>query len=327
MEISPAVVEHIKRCTVAFALDLGPNLHPKVLGTGFLVNDQGYCITNAHVARLLLTPFEYWHTIELSTRSCVLAYQFIPEKGMATITARVNSLLMVKGFEKEPGKVYYGGTPDIAVFSTDLKGYPFLEFSDHPIPPEGTEAYFCGYPLGEAMFFEEHGLEQITSLLQRGIIAAHLPFSGIPNPHGFKIDATCNLGNSGSPVVAEDGKLIGMVYAKRTEAFTYALVIRDFKPLIQETMRKDMAGEIGRDGKMTIGQKYKPPPELRSEMVEALKKQQADEAGQKNQQERAGSGTVLPEGAQLTQALGDSFRVLCPAPGAKLGQESIPSDT
>jgi S1-C subfamily serine protease len=167
------------------------------------------------------------------------------------------------------------------------------------------------------MFFEEHGLEQITSLLQRGIIAAHLPFSGIPNPHGFKIDATCNPGNSGSPVVTEDGKLIGIVYAKRTEAFTYALVIHDFKSLNEETMRKDMSGEIGRDGKMVIGQKYRPPPELQSEMVEALKKQ-ANEANQKNPQEPDGSGQTVSGSAQVVQALGDSFRVLYPLPSSKL---------
>ena len=60
------------------------------------------------------------------------------------------------------------------------------------------------------MFYSEYGREQVTSSIQRGIISAHLPFSGIQNPHAFVMDATCNPGNSGSAVIdPEDGSVVG----------------------------------------------------------------------------------------------------------------------
>lgn len=276
MPISKEVVAHVKSCTVAVGLDLGPSIHPKILGTGFLVNSKGYCLTNRHVAHALLTPVEYWHTIQISTRACIIGYKFIPGKGMVSARLGIKSILAITGKDVKPGEVHYGGIPDVAVLSTEWDNSPFIEISQECVVPEGNEVYFCGYPLGEEMFFEEEGgvkqVEQITSLLQRGIVSAHLPCAGIDNPHGFKIDATCNPGNSGSPVISEDGKAVGIVYAKRTEAFTYAASIKDFKVLIEEAIKRDLANAPEGSGKIEVGKQYSPPKPLQSEIVEALKK-------------------------------------------------------
>jgi S1-C subfamily serine protease len=270
MPISPDLVSKIKACTVAIALDLGPQFHPRVLGTGFAVSDQGHILTNAHVAMALMTPLEYWHTVQLSPRACVIAYQFIPEKGMAEIKVRIKTVMAVTGKDVIPGGVMYGGPPDLAVISTEFKSSPFLKVSEKELPPEGTEVYFCGFPLGEGMFYTEHGREQITSTLQRGIIGAHLPFSGIPNPHAFVMDATCNHGNSGSAVVdPEDGSVVGVVFAKRTEAFTYAVVASGFEKMIKEIIEVDKTGVNANQGsiRLEMGKEYAPPGDLQSELI------------------------------------------------------------
>lgn len=268
MSISPELVQKIKLCTVAIALDLGPQFHPKVLGTGFTISEQGHILTNAHVAIALMTPLEYWHTLQLSPRSCIIAYEFIPEKGMAEIKGSVKSLIAVKGKSVAPGGVMYGGPPDLSVISTDFNKTPCLKLTEKELPPEGTEVYFCGFPLGERMFYREYGREQITSTLQRGIISAHLPFSGIPNPHAFVMDATCNAGNSGSAVVnPEDGSVIGVVFAKRTEAFTYAVTSRGFDKLVEKIIEGDKTGVEQGVGYLQMGKEYRPPEDFQSELI------------------------------------------------------------
>lgn len=168
MTISKDVVRQIKLCTVAVALDLGPQIHPKILGTGFMINDKGYCLTNSHVAKALLTPIEY------------------------------------------------------------------------------------------------------------------LPFYDIPNPHGFKIDATSNPGNSGSPVLSREGKVIGIVYAKRTEAFTYAVVIKDiYSKIIEEVEKLNSVKGSHYKGQIKFGQQYKVSQEFQSEIINNEIKKQGEEGKEK----------------------------------------------
>ncbi len=129
------------------------------------------------------------------------------------------------------------------------------------------------------MFYTEYGREQITSTLQRGIIGAHLPFSGIPNPHAFVMDATCNPGNSGSAVInPEDGSVIGVVFAKRTEAFTYAVVSRGFDILVGKLVETDKAGmPPGSSFTMEMGKEYRPPEGLQSELLKMRLAQEAED--------------------------------------------------
>jgi S1-C subfamily serine protease len=277
MPISPDLVQRVKLCTVAIALDLGPQFHPKILGTGFMISDQGHVLTNSHVAVALLTPVEYWHTIQLSPRACIIADEFIPDKGMAEMKGPIKSMMNVAGKTVAPGGVMYGGPPDLSIISTGFKKTPFLKLTEKDLPPEGTEVYFCGFPLGEQMFYTEYGREQVTSTLQRGIIGAHLPFSGIQNPHAFVMDATCNPGNSGSAVInPEDGSVIGVVFAKHTEAFTYAVVSRGFDILVEKLVETDKAGiPPGSSFTMEMGKEYRPPEGLQSELLKMRLAQEA----------------------------------------------------
>jgi S1-C subfamily serine protease len=65
-------------------------------------------------------------------------------------------------------------------------------------------------------------MAQLTSLLQTGVIAGILPFSGLPKPDSFVLDIYINAGSSGSPLFTIDGQVIGVVYATR----------QNFSPLV-----------------------------------------------------------------------------------------------
>ena len=152
MPISPDLVQHLKLCTVAIALDLGPDYQPKILGTGFMISEDGHVLTNAHVTMSLMTPLQYWPTLQLSPRSCVIAYQFMPGKGMAEIKASIKLVMAVTGKNVVPGGIIYGGPPDLSVIKTSFTKTPCLKMTQKDLPPEGSEVYFCGFPLGEQMF-------------------------------------------------------------------------------------------------------------------------------------------------------------------------------
>jgi S1-C subfamily serine protease len=188
---------------------------------------------------------------------------------MAEIKGPIKSMMNVAGKNVVPGGVMYGGPPDLSIISTGFTKTLFLKLTDKDLPPEGTEVYFCGFPLGENMFYTQYGREQVTSTLQRGVIGAHLPFSGIPNPHAFVMDATCNPGNSGSAVInPEDGSVIGVVFAKRTEAFTYAVVSRGFDILAEKILETDKAGlPPGSAITIEMGKEYRPPEDLQADLV------------------------------------------------------------
>ena len=79
-----------------------------------------------------------------------------------------------------------------------------LEIASSDIIKEGIPVIFAGYPLG---------LVSLTT--HQGILSAILTdATGVTT---YLIDGTVNSGNSGCPLMSEDGKVIGVVNAKRME--------------------------------------------------------------------------------------------------------------
>lgn len=95
----------------------------------------------------------------------------------------------------------------------DLALLKFEDNSKEPLPPadsaeiikEGMPVLFSGYPLG---------LQDVTT--HQGIISAIIKdATGITT---YLIDGTVNSGNSGCPLMNSEGKVIGVVNAKRRES-------------------------------------------------------------------------------------------------------------
>ncbi len=111
------------------------------------------------------------------------------------------------GGEDEVGAKVLGASEclDVAVVQLDKDTYPFLAWHEGEIKT-GLDVYSAGYPLGAA--------EQFT--LTRGIVSKadfSLDTSWASLDHVIEHDARIRGGNSGGPLVDENGGVVGVNYA------------------------------------------------------------------------------------------------------------------
>jgi len=107
---------------------------------------------------------------------------------------------------------------DLAVIDIDGDGYPYLEWYEGPIST-GLDIYAAGFPLGDPEF-----------TLTRGIVAkehADGETSWASVDTVIQHDASTNPGNSGGPLVTEDGKVVAIHYASASDVNQFFAIARD----------------------------------------------------------------------------------------------------
>jgi serine protease Do len=107
---------------------------------------------------------------------------------------------------------------DLALIDIEGDGFPYLTWHEGPINV-GLEVYAAGYPLGEPEF-----------TLTRGIISKEEAFGDSPwasIDYVVMHDATVNPGNSGGPLIDENGGVVGINYYARQDADQYYAIGRD----------------------------------------------------------------------------------------------------
>ncbi len=192
----PATIDRVKPSIVGVGTVQKTRRPPhKIVGTGFVVADGNYVITNAHV---------------------------IPKK---INTAKLEYLAIFAGKDKKMDirqavKVRVDEAHDLALLKFEGKRLPALTLGQSSRVREGEEYAFTGYPLG--IIF---GLYPVT---HSGIISSIVPIAMQANSASqldpaqikrlrrpytvFQIDATAYPGNSGSPLYQPDsGEVIGVI--------------------------------------------------------------------------------------------------------------------
>jgi serine protease Do len=107
---------------------------------------------------------------------------------------------------------------DLAVIDIDGEGYDYLEWYDGAISA-GLDIYAAGFPLGDPEF-----------TLTRGIVAkerASGETSWASVDAVIQHDASTNPGNSGGPIVTQDGKVVAVHYASNYETTQRFAIGRD----------------------------------------------------------------------------------------------------
>ncbi len=157
-------------------------------GSGFIVSEDGYVVTNAHV----VSDNDAEYTVLLNSG----------ETYVATVVAADSAL-------------------DVAVLKIDISGLPFIEFGDSDTVKAGQSVIAIGNALGQ---FRNTVSVGVISGLARSITAGNRDGSELLSDV-LQTDAAINPGNSGGPLLDLSGKVIGMNVATSSggENISFAL--------------------------------------------------------------------------------------------------------
>lgn len=176
-------------------------LSSPVSGSGFIISEDGYILTNYHV---------------------------VEQADKAKIPVTVT---MYDGSTYEAAIVGTESENDIAVLKIDAANLDHVTFGDSDELSVGDEVYPVGNPLGELEFSMSTGH---VSALDRQIATK----TGSDAITMFQMDAAVNSGNSGGPVYNSQGEVVGIVTAKYeetgVEGIGFAIPINDAAAIAED---------------------------------------------------------------------------------------------
>jgi S1-C subfamily serine protease len=190
----------------------GPPQFPPIIGTGFVVREDGVIATNAHVIQAFGSLPRPADAPKDEFPVYCLMLKLI-DKGMVEIPLEILGTVGLRLTQPE-GAAYYGPKtgPDLAFVHVKARGLPAVALDIDGID-EGTEVATAGFPMGTDALLAPGWIHQVTPTLQRGIISAVLPFV-CPTPHAYAVNIMVQGGASGSPVfLSETGKVVGILFA------------------------------------------------------------------------------------------------------------------
>ena len=175
------------------------------VGTGVIVDDRGYILTNSHV---------------------------VNDGDVKSI-----KVSLYDGETAEAKVLYSNSTLDLAVIKIDgtERDLVAAELGDSDEVNIGAYAAAIGNPLGLA--FERSMSQGIISGLNRAITVTNESTGAQITMEGLmQTDATINSGNSGGPLLNSKGQVIGINSAKASsgEGMGFAIPINVAKPIVQQ---------------------------------------------------------------------------------------------
>ncbi len=200
-------------------------------GSGFLVRvdgDTGYIVTNNHVIDV---------SDLMGDNTAAVPIRVVFNSG--TPTERTAPARVVAALEQ----------PDLAVLKVEkMKDLPKpLDLSDPPKLMETSTVYVCGFPFGAKLASADKNPE--ISIGTATVSSIRTDKSGLVT--NVQLNGALNPGNSGGPVVAPDGKLVGVaVKTVRNAGIGLAIPQHEVATLLR-----------GRTGKMLLLPKSNAPSE------------------------------------------------------------------
>ena len=175
------------------------------LGSGIIVSEKGYIVTN-------------WHVAGNRYSTCYVTL--------------------------ENGEIYSGNVTwadsdlDLAIVKINANGLKYLELGDSSKIKLGQEVCAIGNPIG--IEFQRTVTAGIISGLDRTIKIDDKNGESYMEDL-IQTDASINSGNSGGPLIDKDGKVIGINSIKITsaEGIGFAIPINIIKPVIESYVQTD----------------------------------------------------------------------------------------
>lgn len=197
--VTPAVVG-IETTEVSYDMFTG-EYESSGVGTGFIVDSNGYIVTNQHVV---------------------------------TNKPKKISVTLKDGTVYDAKIVYQTTVVDLAIIKIDAKNLPTVKLGDSEKINIGQSAIAIGNPLG--MTFERTVTQGIISALNRSIA---IDSSTIAEDL-IQTDASINAGNSGGPLLNANSEVIGVNTYKiqSGEGLGFAIPINIVKPILEQILDK-----------------------------------------------------------------------------------------
>ncbi|MDN9634380.1 trypsin-like peptidase domain-containing protein [Clostridioides difficile] len=170
------------------------------VGTGIIVDSNGYILTNSHVI----------------------------SDGQATSV----NVLFNDGSTTSGKVVWFDQQLDLAIVKVDKAGLTPAEFADSDKVKVGDISIAIGNPLG--LDFQKTVTQGIISGLDRTIQTEKTNMTGL-----LQTDASINAGNSGGPLLNQKGQVIGINTAKASQAegLGFAIPINTAKSIVEEVIK------------------------------------------------------------------------------------------
>lgn len=131
---------------------------------------------------------------------------------------------------------------DLAVLDIEGDGFEYLEWYDGEIKV-GLDMYIAGYPLGEP----EYSLT--SGIISKEEAEGSTYWSDVPSVLVY--DAVGNPGNSGGPVVDENGRVIAVHYRGRSQARqAFGIAAQDARPIVEQLQNGESVEDIGINGEI-----------------------------------------------------------------------------
>lgn len=135
---------------------------------------------------------------------------------------------------------------DLAVIDLEGDGYPYLEFYKGEVKP-GLEVYAAGFPLGDPEYTLTKGI------VSKAKASGEVSWASVDSV--IEHDARIRRGNSGGPLVNNEGKVVGINYAGNDQYdYNFAINAQDALSVI-ETLRSGKDYEsIGINGQAVVSE-------------------------------------------------------------------------
>ncbi len=215
----PSVVRVVLGCKVEVYLPKNGKIYRLQAmighGSGFFVNSNGYIVTNAHVTNLTAEECKEYLKAELASKLSGDGENIDNvEKQLKWIEAKPIYQVNLPNGKSLPAQIIDSGKSfdqgkDVSIIKINVSNAPVLKLADSEKVQLLDKVTVVGYPglIEIPDLFDEKSLDEAT--FTSGEVSAKKQLKG--NIPVIQVSAPAAPGNSGGPVLNEQGEVIGIV--------------------------------------------------------------------------------------------------------------------